>query len=164
MALRKLFTDHAVYTKFVITDVLEDLKNTKPDLSRLLENQDEIGKFVGKIVGVSKGRALSSLLREHIQLAGACVITLHEGDTAALHTNIAHLFENSDRIGAFLHSLNPSKLPLKAVQKMFHQHNQYVLDIAIAQQKEQATKVVHLFDKYYDHMMMLSDTLESALS
>lgn len=158
MALRLLFTDHAVYTKFVVVDILEGLGNTKADLARLLENQEDIGRAIGG----APGRRLTTLLKTHIKLAGACVTALKAG-SPSLKQSIHELFENSDEVGEFLHSLNPSKLPLKATQAMFHTHNQYVLNIAIAQHKKQYAKVVTLFDRYYEHMIHLSDTLESAL-
>ena len=160
--LRLLFNDHAIYTKFVITDILQDLPNTESDLGRLLANQHDIGNYVGKFIGKTKGKQLTVLLTDHIKLAGACLGALKAD--VDLKEPIAKLFGNADQVGEFLHQLNPMVLKQREITDMFRQHNQYVLDMAVAQKEGKYEDVVNLFDKYLSHMISFSDTLCVALS
>lgn len=162
--LRNVFSDHAVYTKFVVTDILENLPNASADLSRLMKNQEDIGNVLSSYIGVEKAMNLINLLRTHVDRVGACVNalkTLNNSDITALEIAKTALFANSDQIGDFLTSLNPDKLT--GIKPMFRQHNQYVLDIASAQKNKEYARVVTLFDEYYDHMMAISDMICMAL-
>lgn len=161
--LRKLFTDHAVYTKFFIEASLNDLPDTKVITTRLLKNQDDIGKYLGKFVGKEKGSMAASLLRDHILLAAECVEELKENDMKSLNVAIEKLMTNATKVGRFLHSLNPDKLPLEGITREFKQHNKYVLDMAVLHSKGKFKDEIETYDTYYTHMLMISDTLFGAL-
>jgi hypothetical protein len=126
--LRKAFTDHAVYTKFVITDIVEALPNLATDIDRLVKNQEEIGHIFSVSIGSEKGIELANLLKEHIRLAGESVKAIKSGVDA----NTTFL-EQAETVGQFLSSLNPEKLPLASTKEAFKKHSQYVIDIATAQ-------------------------------
>lgn len=161
--LRKLFTDHAVYTKFFVESSLNDIPDVKVITTRLLKNQDEIGKYIGKFVGKEKGNKLAELLKEHIMLAAGCVGKLKEGDSKGLNTAIGKLMANALQVARFLHSLNPEKLPLEVVTREFKQHNKHVLDIAVLHSKGKHREEIDTYDMYYTHMLALSDTIYGAL-
>jgi hypothetical protein len=161
MMLRKVFTDHAVYTKFVITDILENLPNKPADLARLLKNQDDISQVFMPYIGAERALRLAQLFKTHIERAGNCLIALKNGNASELISAKSLLFENSDQIGSFLSALNPTKLG--DMSALFRQHNQYVLDIATAQVSKEYDNVVKLYDAYYEHMMMLADRIHMAL-
>jgi hypothetical protein len=159
--LRKVCTEHAVYTKFVITDILETLTNVEADLARLLKNQEDIGYVLRPYIGIENAQALTQLLKTHIEKVRVCIIALKSGNTADLNSAIIPLFENSDQIGFFLTRLNPEKLAY--MSSLFRQHSQYVLDIAKAQLAKEYENVIKLYDSYYNHMMMIADRIAEAL-
>lgn len=159
--LRRLFTDHAVYTKFFIESSLEESPDVKAVTARLLANQDDIGEYVGRVIGKTKGARLTKLLKEHILRAADCVSELKEGED--LKDAIAALMENAEDVGQFLHALNPEKLPLRKVTDEFKRHNKYVLDIAVAHHSRKYATEIRQYDAYYNHMLMFSDMLHAAL-
>ena len=161
--LRKLFTDHAVYTKFYIESALQNSPDVKSISSRLLKNQEDIGNYVGTFVGKVKGSRLAKLLKDHIIRATVCIAKLKEKDTTGLNQAVKDLMENAEQVGHFLHSLSPEKLLLKTVTDEFKKHNKYVLNIAVAHSKAKYTEEVKQYDAYYNHMLMFSDMLYSAL-
>src|SRR5436853_3097395 len=69
-SLRKLLTDHGVYTVFVLKSIVDGNKDTKVFLDRLLANQKDIGDQLKPIVGNNKGNEVTAVLTEHIKLAG----------------------------------------------------------------------------------------------
>jgi hypothetical protein len=161
--LRKAFTDHAVYTKFVITDIIEALPNLAADLERLMRNQEEIGHLASLSIGTGKGQLLIDSLKEHIRLAGESVKAIKSGDIANINTANTLFLDNAISIGRFLSSLKPEKLPLVSTIEAFKTHAQYVIDIANAQKNRNVNDVVSLYDSYYSHMLSISDALCEAL-
>jgi hypothetical protein len=161
--LRKLFTDHAVYTKFYIESFLSNLPDSTFIAKRLMDNQKDIGNAVKPIVGTSKGDALIALLTEHIQCAAEVLAHLLAKEDAAMKRSIRSLFRNSDDVATFLNSLNPRKLPLDVVKREFRMHNQHVLNIATLHAKKEYEKEIAEYDAYFNHMMRFSDMLYDAL-
>lgn len=160
MTLRKAFTDHAVYTKFVITDIIEALPNLTVDVNRLMKNQEEIGYILSVSIGSEKGIELTNALKEHIRLASESVKAIKSG--VAGNANTLFL-EHAETVGRFVSSLNPEKLPLAPIIEAFKKHSQYVIDIATAQKSRTVYDIVTLYDAYYNHILSLSDTLAVAL-
>jgi hypothetical protein len=160
--LRKLFSDHIFFTKLYIDSYLNDIANQKAILKRLLENQDEIGTYVGQIVGQEKGNHLAMLLSEHIKLAGKALVAVKTDRN--VQKAVQNLFDEGDQVASFISSLNPVKLPVQVVVEQFHRHNQFVVDLATLRFKNtQYAKEVKTFDAYYNHMLMFSDLLYFAL-
>lgn len=161
--MRKLFTDHAVYTKFYIESALSSLPDADVLATRLLKNQDEIGEYVGLTIGADKGKIMAGALREHIMLAAKVVGYLKIGDNNKKDMAISELFKNSAKVAAFLSSLNPTALPYNTVKEMFDRHNKYVLEIATLHKSGNYSQEILTFDSYYTHMLSLSDSLSAAL-
>lgn len=162
--MRKLFTDHAFYTKFYIESALSDLPDVKVITNRLLQNQVDIGNFVKPVVGNVNGDQLASLLKEHILAAAGAVNAIKKEDEKEVKIAVEKVFANSWLVSQLLSSFNPEKLPFDVVLKIFNQHNQYVIDIITLHFNEDFEKEINTVDLYYQHMLMLSDALHDALN
>lgn len=162
--LRKLFTDHALYTKFYIESALQSLPDLDVITTRLLQNQTDIGNFVKPIIGEQNGNILAELLKEHILAAADAVNAVKGGNKTTIDDVVKKVFNNSTQVSKFLSYLNPEKLPYDTVLKMFNMHNQYVIDMTTAHSQKKYDKEIKLFDEYYDQILDFSDTLNSALS
>ena len=161
-ALRKLFTDHGVFTKFVANAIVDGTQDVDALVPRLLQNQIDIGNQLKPIVGVEKGKKASVLLMRHIELA-AEVIKAAKGKSSTLNDQIAKLFSNSEEIAKFLTSLNPKKLPYSATKSMFDMHNQFVIDMTVARLSKEFQKEIKLYDAYYNELLQMSDSIYNAL-
>src|SRR5262245_22161286 len=71
--MRKLWTDHVVWTRDYIIAATEKQPDAQAALNRLMKNQDDIGNAVAKFYGDAAGRQLSALLKDHIAIAGDIV-------------------------------------------------------------------------------------------
>jgi hypothetical protein len=80
--MRDLWTDHVVYTRNFILSATTGQPDTAEVLQRLLRNQDEIGEAIKPYYGDVAGTQLTSLLRNHIQLAGKALIAAKGTSTA----------------------------------------------------------------------------------
>lgn len=161
-ALRKLFTDHGVYTAFVLKSIVDNGKDTYVFLNRLLMNQKDIGDQLKPIIGIEKGNKITEVLTLHIKLAGD-VITAAKNRDNNLQDKINLLFSNSNIVAETLTSLNPIVLPFEVTQDMFHVHNQFVIDMTISRISGDFLKEQQLYDAYYNELLILSDNLFSAL-
>ena len=166
--LRKLFTDHAVFTSLVLKSIVDKAEDTGVLLERLLGNQKDIGDQVAPVIGVEKGAQLAQLLTEHIQLAGA-VITAAASPADAMNTKdglmtkLRALLDQGNRVATFLTSLNPEKLPLNVTSEMFASHNRSVFEMTKARIEGDFNREISLYDAYYNEILALSDALVNAL-
>lgn len=161
-SLRKLFTDHAVYTAFVLKSIIDHGKDTQIFLTRLLGNQKDIGDQIKPIVGENNGNAIAQLLTDHIKLAGDVITAVSKRDPI-LPDKIDKLFLQGDQLAYGLSSLNPEKLPFETIQQMFRVHNQFIVDMAIARFQAKYDREQQLFDSYYNEMLAMSDAITYTL-
>ena len=161
---RKLFTDHAVYTKFYISSYLNNIADAPFLLDRLMENQKEIGDYLKDFVSESRGNEMTILLKEHISMVGNYLVALRTGTGTNIEKSYQEIFDNSSRVSKFLSTLNPEKLPFETVKKEFDQHNQFVVNLAQINMRKDYKNEIKEYDMYYNHMIQFSDILSSALS
>ena len=62
--LRSLREDHAMRTKNVIPNIIDDMPGTNEAVERLLKNQDDIGNAIKPVYGEAGGKELTELLRK----------------------------------------------------------------------------------------------------
>src|SRR5215467_3779649 len=67
--MRKLWSDHVIWTRQYITSAVADSPDTDAAANRLLLNQEHIGKAVVPFYGEAGGAALTNLLKQHIMIA-----------------------------------------------------------------------------------------------
>ena len=80
--MRKLWTDHVVWTRMYIIAATGDQPDAQAAANRLMKNQEDIGNAVGKIYGAAAGQQLTTLLKEHISIAVDLIKAAKAGDKA----------------------------------------------------------------------------------
>jgi hypothetical protein len=83
--MRKLWDDHAAYTRSYVISAIAGLPDTDAVAQRLLRNQDEIGNAIKPYYGEEAGRKLATLLRDHIKIASEVVKAAKAGQTTELN-------------------------------------------------------------------------------
>lgn len=158
MTERRLWMDHVLWTRSYIVSDLASLEDKVPVLERLLKNQDDIGDLIKPYYGEEAGETLSTLLREHISLAGQVVDAAQSGNTADLEKFNTLWYENADQIADFLSSINPH-YSNKALKEMLHTHLQLLTDQVVARLNSNWQADIDAYDKGEDHMIMFADML-----
>src|SRR6266516_3600849 len=120
-ALRGLWEDHVVWTRQVIVAIIAGTPDTDAALTRLLRNQADIGDAIKPFYGEAAGAQLTTLLREHIVIAGKLLTTAKSGDTSAFAAAKTEWYRNGDDIARFLASANPH-WPLADMQAAMTRH------------------------------------------
>jgi len=164
-ALRKVFTDHAVYTNWLIVESLPVFQpNAEFVTLRLLENPADIANLIAPVVGLDMAKPIEEQFTEHLKLAAAALAPVRDENSAETKEAVEDFYDQGDVLSAAISALNPQKLPLQTVTDLIHTHNQHVVHLATLRQKQEYGQYIRDYDEYYKQMMFISDTLYSALS
>lgn len=96
--MRKLWTDHVVWTRDYIVAAVADQPDAQAAATRLMKNQEDIGAAVARFYGDAAGRQLTTLLKEHISIATEIVKAAKAGDKAAQQQADARWQQNAVQI------------------------------------------------------------------
>jgi hypothetical protein len=160
--MRKLWTDHVVWTRDYVIAAVSDAPDAKAATDRLLKNQEDIGNAVGSIYGAAAGTELTRLLKEHITIAVDVVKAAKAGDKGGLAAADAKWQKNGDDIAGFLSKANPN-LPRAAVADMMKKHLSTTTAEVVARLNKDWAGDVRAYDEVYNHILMMSDAIADAI-
>jgi hypothetical protein len=79
-AMRKLWSDHVFWTReYVVAAIDGPSPAADAAAARLMKNQEDIGNAIASYYGAEAGSKLTSLLKEHIQIAVELVAAVEGG-------------------------------------------------------------------------------------
>jgi hypothetical protein len=160
--MRKLWTDHVVWTRDYIIAAVGDQPDAQVAATRLLRNQDDIGNAVAKYYGVPAGAQLTTLLKEHITIAVDVIKHAKAGDKSAQQQADARWQQNGTQIADFLSKANPN-WPRATLVDMMKKHLSTTTDEVVARLTKNWDADVRAFDAVYDHILVMSDALADGI-
>jgi len=189
-AMRKLWSDHVVWTRLYIieavdrTPVSERLTKIASGVVeqigtaiggaielasagdaaaiRLLRNQEEIGNAIVPYYGDAAGRKLTAILKQHILIAVELVAAAKAGDDAKFQQKDKEWDENAREIARFLSGANPN-WPERDVYDLLDQHLRLTKTEATARLKKDWATDVKTFDDIHTEAMVIADTLAGGI-
>ena len=162
--MRELWTDHVVWTRNVIINVMDGAPGTTEAVNRLLQNQEDIGDAIKPYYGEENGDALTDLLVIHINQAATLLTAAKTGDSGTFNTTKTAWYQNGDDIAEFLNIANPEHFLLSDMKAMMKQHLDLTLEEATARLQGDYEADVIAFDKVYEHIMMMADDLSEGIA
>jgi len=156
--MRKLWTDHVVWTRDYIIAATASEPDAPAAISRLLKNQEDIGNAVAKYYGDAAGRQLTTLLKEHITIAGDIVKAAMANDKAGQKAADDRWHQNAEQISDFLSKANP-RWPKATLMDMMNTHLSTTSAELVARLNKDWDGDVKAFDAVYDHILEMSDAL-----
>lgn len=160
--MRKLWIDHAVWTRNYIVSNLAGLLDQDQVLARLLKNQQDIGNAIKPYYGEAAGNKLTELLTAHISIAGKLVNAAKSGNQADLEKYNNEWFKNADDMAKFLSGANPNWSHIQ-LKDLLDTYLQLVADDVAARLVKNWEADIIVFDKGEDHIIMLADTLSEGI-
>lgn len=160
--MRKLWIDHALWTKSYVVSSLNELENQDKLLARLLKNQDDIGNAIKPYYGEEAGNKLAELLRDHILIAGKLVGAAKSGNQSDFKKFNIEWYKNADDIAKFLSSANPYWAE-KDLKEALYMHLQLITEDVSARLKKDWDASIQAFDKGEDHLIMFADILSAGI-
>lgn len=160
--MRKLWTDHTVYTRLYIISSLDNAPDTNVVAARLLKNQEDIGNAIKPIYGDAAGNQLTALLKEHILIAVDIVNAVKAQNATAQAAAEARWKTNADDIANLLSGANPN-WPNQDLKDLMYTHLATTKDELVARYTANYTADVKAYDTVYNHILMMSDALANGI-
>jgi hypothetical protein len=160
--MRVLWEDHVQWTRLYIVSAVAGLPDTDATLARLLQNQADIGDAVAEFYGDAADAQLTSLLTDHITIAGELVAAAKAGDTANVEDASTRWYANADDIASFLAGANPA-WPEATLKDMMHGHLDQTLAEATAQLTGDYAQSVAEYDHIVTHILDMADALAEGI-
>jgi hypothetical protein len=161
--MRRLWSDHVVWTRNYIVAAASDDPSAATALSRLMKNQEDIGNAVSPFYGDAAGAKLTDLLKQHISIAGELVAAAKAGDQAKQTDADKRWHDNAADIAAFLASANPNWTK-DALQSMLNQHLALTTQEAVDRLQKKWSEDQMAFDSIYSQAMQMADALSSGIA
>lgn len=163
VAMRKLWSEHALWTRVYLVDQTSKLPDASFAQSRLLKNQDDIGNVLKPFYGEASGNELAALLRNDVNGTIAVLMAMQAGDKPAIGDAKAAWYLNSDQIAQFLANKNPH-WPLADAQALMRHH----LDLTLGEVNARLAQNWQWDIVYYEavvvHIFTLSDFLADGIA
>jgi len=106
--MRKLWTDHTVWTRDYIIAAVGDQPDAPAAAKRLMRDQEDIGEAAANYYGKAAGDKLTSLLKERISIAVDLIKAAKAGDKAVQQQADSRWQKNAVDIADFLSKANPN--------------------------------------------------------
>ena len=160
--MRKLWTDHVVWTRDYIVAAVGDQPDAQAAAGRLMKNQQDIGTAVAAYYGKPAGDKLTSLLKEHISIAVDLIKAAKAGDKTAQSAADAKWHRNGEDIADFLSKANPN-WPRATLVDMMNTHLSTTTNEVVARLTRNWDGDVKAYDAVYAHILRMSDALSDGI-
>jgi hypothetical protein len=160
--MRKLWTDHVVYTRQYIVAAVANDPSASAAATRLMRNQEDIGNAIVPYYGTAAGARLTTLLKDHINIATEVVAAAKAGDNTRLADADRRWHDNARDIANFLADANPN-WSRDALLSMLNDHLSLTTREAVLRLQKNWTEDVANFDRIYDQSLHMADTLTEGI-
>lgn len=160
--MRKLWTDHVVWTRDYIIAATLSQPDAPAALNRLMKNQEDIGNAIAKYYGDAAGRQLTTLLKDHIAISGDIVKAAMAGDKTGQKAADDRWHQNAAQIADFLSKANPN-WPRATLLDMMNMHLSTTTTELVARLNKDWNGDVKAFDAVYDHIAHMADALSDGI-
>ena len=160
--MRKLWTDHVIWTREYIVAAVGDQPDAQAAAARLMKNQEDIGAAVAGYYGKPAGDRLTALLKDHISIAVDIIKFAKAGDKASQQQANTKWLRNAEDISDFLSKANPN-WPRAVLVKMMNMHLSTTTDEVVARLTKNWDADVRAFDAVYEHILAMADALSDGI-
>lgn len=161
-AMRKLWTDHVVWTREYIVAAVDGTADADAAAARLMKNQEDIGTAVATYYVKAAGDQLTALLKQHIAIAVDLIKAAKAGDKSAQKQADDRWQQNATDIATFLSNAN-ANWPKEALVAMMKTHLSTTTNEVVARLTKDWNGDVKAYDAVYAHILMMADTLTNGI-
>ena len=160
--MRKLWTDHVLWTRDYIIAAVGDQPEAQAAADRLMKNQEDIGNAVGKIYGARGRTTAETLLKEHISIAVDLIKAAKAGDKAGQQSGRCEMAAERRAFADFLSKANPH-WPRATLADLMKGHLSTTTNEVVARLNKKWDEDVRAFDEVYRHILMMADALSDGI-
>jgi len=160
--MRKLWSDHVVWTRQYIVAAVANDPSAKTAAERLLKNQEDIGNAIAPYYGSEAGTKLTALLKDHITIAVDLVAAAKAGDKTKVGEADKRWHDNATEIATFLSGANPN-WSRDALVTMLNEHLSLTTQEATARIEKRWADDAKLFDQIFEQALHMADALTDGI-
>lgn len=147
--MRKLWGDNAYWMRNYTISYLSGGKDVRENASRLLKNQDQIGRAMGMWYNKDAGKKISELLQKNMVAFGDMLSAMvnkkrNEAIVAEKRWN-----DNTDSLASYLSSINPGFDKIELSQEL-KKYNELMTTLAINRYRGKHASEINSFEKAYN--------------
>ena len=161
-AMRKLWTDHVVWTRLYILSAIAKSADTSAVTARLLKNQEDIGAALIPYYGKDAAAGLTKLLKEHILIAGALIEAVLTNGKDEIKKTDQKWHDNAAEIADFLSKAN-SYWARQDLLSMLNRHLALTTQEVTYRIEKKWSQDVSNFDKIVNQALDMADTLSAGI-
>jgi len=161
--MRKLWTEHALWTRVFLIDSIAGLPGADAAYERLLRNQVDIGDAIRPFYGDDAGDQLTLLLRAHVAGTAAMVAAVKTGDRRTLGFVNTAWYANAHQIAVFLADTS-RELTLAELDPMMRAHVYQTEAQAMARIQGDWTMDVETYDTVVSQTLEVADAMSGAIA
>jgi len=162
LSMRKLWTDHTVWTRDYIIAAVDDKPDATAAANRLMKNQEDIGNAIAGYYGAAAGQQLTALLKDHISIAVDLIKAAKASNKTAQQQADTRWQKNAEDIATFLSKANPN-WPRATLVDMMKKHLSTTTAEVVARLTHDWDGDVRAYDAVYEHILMMSDALSDGI-
>lgn len=162
-ALAKLWSDHVIWTRNYVIAAIAGTPDAPTALERLMKNQEDLGAAVVPYYGKEAGNTLTSLLKDHIKIAGDVVKAAKANDQEDFKALDATWHANARDIAEFLNSANPKNWPKEDMQAMMYDHLNLLTNEVTARLKKDWKGDIKAMDDSLTQILMMAHDMAAGL-
>ncbi|MCC6816796.1 MAG: hypothetical protein IT267_10325 [Saprospiraceae bacterium] len=163
-AMHKLWADHMQYTYATVDAYFNNSTALQASLTRLLKNQEDIGKAIVPYYGQAAGDQLTILLKGHINGAVPVLEAAKNNDQVALTQAIANWRVNATEIADFLSTANPKNWEQSHTRMHMDEHLNKTIAYSVDLLQKNYQQAVVDYDAAFSDMMHFAYTLSEGLA
>lgn len=161
--MRRLWEDHATWTRLAIVTFAADAPGFDTTAARLLLNQADIGDAIKPFYGDAAGTQLTALLHDHITIAVEVMAAARMGDQAAFADARTRWYANGNDVADFLAGANPRYWPQDAMRSAMATHLDQTLSEAAHELAGEYDASISDYEQVHGHILMMADTLSAGI-
>ena len=161
--MRKLWTDHVVWTRLYIISAVSKSADISAVTARLMKNQEDIGNALIPYYGKDAAAGLTKLLKEHILIAASLIEAILKNDKDKEKKESQKWNDNAVAIADFLSKAN-SYWSRKDLLNMLNDHLALTAQEVTFRIQKNWEKDISTFDQVLNQALKMADTLSAGIS
>ncbi len=160
--LRKLFAEHALWTKNYMNSFLTNAPNIDDTAKRVQKNQEQIGRALGMWYGTDAGKKIGQLFLKHISYFELMLKEMLEKNKNGSIIAEKRWHDATNQLVDYITSINP-KINVTALSQNFKTYNENITSAATAKYRKKHSEEITSFDKINNQAEVIADMLTEGI-
>ncbi len=154
--MRKVWEQHVYWTRMLLISIAERLPDQEATAARLLKNPADIAAVFANYYSPDVANLIAQLLTEHLQIGGALITALRDGNTAEAERLNTLWYQNADQMAEAFSSINPY-YDRETMQNMLYEHLDLTTQEVAARLAKNYPADIQAFDRVEQDALSMAD-------